>query len=217
MLFALGIVASLGVGGLGGLWLGTATSDMYLHDSYFVVGHFHFMIGVVTAFAIYAATYYWFPKMFGRMLNDTLGKVHFWFTAVGTFTAFISMHFLGMGGHLRRFYDPTSYEFARPLQQMNVLISLALFLAVAGQVLFVVNFVWSYFRGARASDNPWDAATLEWTTPSPAGHLNWDHVPAVYRGPYEYRVNGTPAGFEPQHSPGHGAPAAHPRHAGAHS
>ena len=201
MLFALGIIASLGVGGLGGLWLGTATSDMYLHDSYFVVGHFHFMIGVVTAFGIYAATYYWFPKMFGRMLNDTLGKIHFWLTTLGAFAAFISMHFLGMGGYLRRLYDPTTYQYAQH-QPMNVFISMALFLAAGAQLLFAGNLFWSIFRGWRAGPNPWEGAGLEWTTASPAPHLNWpDKVPTVVAGPYEYRLDNNPLGYRPQAAP----------------
>jgi cytochrome c oxidase subunit 1 len=201
MLFALGILASTGIGGLGGLWLGTATSDMYLHDSYFVVGHFHFMIGVVTSFGIFAATYYWFPKMFGTMMNETLGKLHFWFTTIGVFAAFTSMHFLGMGGYLRRMYDPTSYEYTRPLQWLNVVISLALFLAAGAQVLFFINLIWSVLKKEKAGANPWESATLEWTTPSPAPHLNWAQVPAVFRGPYEYRVDDDPHGYRGQAAP----------------
>ncbi len=107
MLFALGIVAAIGIGGLGGLWLGTASSDMYLHDSYFVVGHFHFMIGILTGFGIFAGTYYWIPKMFGRHMNETLGRIHFWGSVLGAFPAFIAMHYLGLGGNLRRLFDPT--------------------------------------------------------------------------------------------------------------
>ncbi|MSR07786.1 MAG: cytochrome c oxidase subunit I [Gemmatimonadetes bacterium] len=197
MLFALGLIAAIGVGGLGGLWLGTATSDMYLQDSYFVVGHFHFMIGVVTGFGIFAGTYYWFPKMFGRMMNETLGRVHFWLTTLGTFAAFMGMHFLGMGGYLRRIYDPTTYRYAQH-QPLNVFISYALLLAALGQVLFAVNLFWSLFRGKRAGANPWDATTLEWTTESPAGHNNWETLPTVSRGPYEYRTDNAPAGFHPQ-------------------
>ena len=200
MLFALGMVASLGIGGLGGLWLGTATSDMYLHDSYFVVGHFHFMIGVITGFGIFAGTYYWFPKLFGRFMNETLGKIHFW-GSMAMFPAFVAMHYLGLGGHLRRLYDPTAYEYALPMQWMNVGISVALFVAVAAQVVFLVNLFWSRFRGERASENPWEGATLEWTTPSPAPHLNWETLPVVHRGPYEYRVNGARDGYSPQTAP----------------
>lgn len=199
-LFTLGIVAALGVGGLGGLWLGTAASDMYLHDTYFVVGHFHFMIGVITGFGIFAGTYYWFPKMFGRFMNETLGKLHFWLS-MPVFPAFVGMHYLGLGAHLRRMYDPTAYDFAATTQWMNVGISLALFVAAAAQLFFLVNVLWSMFRGARAPANPWEGATLEWTAPSPAPHGNWEVLPVVHRGPYEYRVNGAGDGYSPQTAP----------------
>ena len=202
MLFTLGIIASVGIGGLGGLWLGTATSDMYLHDSYFVVGHFHFMIGVVTGFGIFAGTYYWFPKMFGRRMNEVLGRVHFWGSTLGAFPAFVAMHYLGLGGSLRRLYDPTQYEYTASLQGMNGWISIALFVAVGAQIVFVVNLIWSRFWGERVEDeNPWDSASIEWTTPSPAPHLNWETVPSVYRGPYEYRVNGDANGYHKQTDP----------------
>lgn len=200
MLFALAIVASIGVGGLGGLWLGTATSDMYLHDSYFVVGHFHFMIGVITGFGIFAGVYYWYPKMFGRYMSEGLGKLHFWLS-MPVFPAFIAMHYLGLGGHLRRSYDPTFYSYAQSTQWINVAISLLLFAATAGQLVFFANMIWSRFRGKPAGENPWESATLEWSTPSPAPHLNWEHVPEVYRGPYEYRVGNGNDGYTPQHVP----------------
>ncbi len=201
MLFGLGIIAAIGIGGLGGLWLGTATSNMYLHDSYFVVGHFHFMIGLVTGFGILAGCYYWFPKMFGRFMNETLGKIHFWLTVFPAFAAFVGMHYLGLGGHLRRLYDPTAYEYALPIQSLNVWISIGLFIAIAAQVVFLVNFFWSLFRGKRAEANPWEGATLEWTTPSPGPHLYWSELPVVHRGPYEYRVDGVPDGYKPQTEP----------------
>ncbi len=201
MVFALALISAIGIGGLGGLWLGTATSDMYLHDSYFVVGHFHFMIGLVTAFGIFAGTYYWFPKMFGRLMNEKLGKAHFWLTVLPVFMGFIWMHYLGLGGHLRRLYDPTSYEYARPLQWVNVLIGIALLLAIAGQLIFLANFFWSLYRGKAADRNPWNGATLEWTAPSPPPHLNWEALPQVYRGPYEYRVDGRPDDYRPQAVP----------------
>jgi cytochrome c oxidase subunit 1 len=201
MLFALGLIAAIGIGGLGGLWLGTATSDMYLHDSYFVVGHFHFMIGTVTGFGIFAATYYWFPKMFGRFMSEKLGKLHFWLTLLPLFLGFVAMHYLGLAGHLRRVYDPTAYEYAVPTQGLNVFITFALFIAAAAQLVFLFNFFWSLRRGRRAEENPWEGATLEWTAPSPAPHLNWDVLPVVYRGPYEYRVEGRPDGYWPQTEP----------------
>jgi cytochrome c oxidase subunit 1 len=135
--------------------------------------------------------------MFGRMMNETLGRIHFWLTAIGAFAAFIAMHFLGMGGYLRRIYDPTTYQYAQH-QPLNVFISFAVFLAAIGQILFAVNVFWSLFRGKRASANPWEAATLEWTTESPAGHNNWETLPTVSRGPYDYRTDDAPAGYRPQ-------------------
>ena len=199
MLFALGIISALGTGGLGGLYLGTAASNIYFHDSVFVVGHFHFMIGVVTSFGIFAALYYWFPKMFGRYLNETLGKIHFWLTTAPLFFAFVTMHYLGLAGALRRVYDPSVYEYIRPLLYLNEWITYALGIAVLAQVVFFVNLVYSVFRGPRAAENPWQGATLEWTTPSPAPHLNWDEPPSVFRGPYEYRVDAAAHGYPPQH------------------
>ncbi|MFQ5679479.1 MAG: cbb3-type cytochrome c oxidase subunit I [Gemmatimonadota bacterium] len=201
MLWALAIIAAIGIGGLGGLWLGTASSDMYLHDSYFVVGHFHFMIGMVTGFAVFAGTCYWFPKMFGRAMSERWGKLHFWLTVPSVFVAFLAMHWLGLGGHLRRLYDPTSYDYAQPIQWLNVVISVASFVAVAGQPLFLWNLLRSLRRGRRAADNPWEGATLEWTAPSPAPHLNWAELPVAYGGPYEYRVDGAPDGYLPQWEP----------------
>jgi cytochrome c oxidase subunit 1 len=201
MLFALAIIAAIGIGGFGGLWLGTAAADMYLHDSYFVVGHFHFMIGMVTGFAVFAGCYYWFPKMFGRRMNEALGRVHFWLTIVPIFPAFVAMHYLGIAGHLRHLYDPTAYDYAVPMQGINIWVSIALFVAAAGQVVFLINFLWSLFKGRRVDENPWEGATLEWTAGSPAGHLNWDELPVVHRGPYEYRVDGSEDGYWPQTAP----------------
>jgi cytochrome c oxidase subunit 1 len=211
LMFILGIIATVGIGGLGGIFLATATSDMYLHNSYFVVGHFHLMIAVVTFFAIFAGTYHWFPKMFGRHMNATLGKVHFWLTVPTVLVGFIAMHFLGMGGEQRHLYDPTAYEFLRPLQWLNVVISVALLGAAAAQLVFLANLAHSLFFGARAGANPWEATTLEWTTASPAPHLNWGpDLPVVHRGPYEYRVDGALEGYRPQTAPLAGAAAAVP-------
>ena len=165
------------------------------------------MIGMVTGFGVFTGCYYWFPKMFGRRMNEALGRVHFWLTIVPVFPAFVAMHYLGIGGHLRRLYDPTAYDYAVPTQGFNVLISFALFVAVAAQLVFLFNFFWSLFRGRRTDENPWESATLEWTTASPAPHLNWDELPVVYRGPYDYRVDGAGEGYWPQTAPVVGAGA----------
>jgi cytochrome c oxidase subunit 1 len=202
LLFILGLMAAVAIGGLGGVFLATATSDQYLHNSYFVVGHFHLMIAVVTFFAIFAATYHWYPKMFGRQMNQTLGKAHFWLTVPSVVVGFVAMHFLGMGGEQRHLYDPTAYEFLRPIQWLNVVISLIMFVAGAAQLLFLGNFFGSLVFGARPGPNPWEATTLEWTTSSPAPHMNWGpELPVVLRGPYEYRTNGAAEGYQPQAAP----------------
>jgi cytochrome c oxidase subunit 1 len=191
MLFALGIVSAIGTGGLGGLYLGTASSDIYFHETYFVVGHFHLMIGTVTFLGIFAGIYYWFPKMFGRMMNERLGKIHFWLTIVPMFAVFILMHYQGLGGALRRMYDQSQYAFLAPTQPLHIPISIFGFASVAAQVLFLYNFFWSAFRGEKAAHNPWEAAGLEWAAETPAPHGNWgERLPVVARGPYEYGPNG---------------------------
>ncbi len=188
LLFVLGLISLIGSGGLGGLFLGNALSDLYLHDSYFVVGHFHFMIGWVTLFAIFAGTYYWFPKMFGRALNETLGKIHFWLSFPAVYAIFLSMHFLGFTGMMRHSYDFTQYDFLKPFVPWNRFITVAAFVLFASQVVFLVNLVWSLWRGRVVTEeNAWRANTLEWTTPTPPPHGNWvGPVPTACRGPYEY-------------------------------
>lgn len=208
MLFAIGVITLFGTGGLGGIFLGNATADIHLHDTYFVVGHFHFMIGGVTLLALFAGTYYWFPKMFGRMMNETLGKVHFWLTLVSFYAVFFGMHFLGLGGMPRRYYDFSKFTFLEGLRGPQVFISAGAFVLGAAQLVFLFNFLWSLKKGARAGENPWKAATLEWTAPTPPPHGNWPgEVPAVYRGPYEYAVEAAGEDYEPQAAP--------PAHAGA--
>ncbi len=200
MLFALGIVSLFISGGLSGLWLGQPPIDIQMHDTYFVVGHFHLIMAGAALFGVFAGTYYWFPKMFGRMMNETLGKIHFWLTFITYYSTFFPMYYLGMGGMMRRIYDPTQYDFLKPLQPLNVWISISAFVLGAAQFIFLFNFFWSMFRGKKADRNPWRANTLEWTTESPAPHGNWDGpVPAVYRGPYEYSVPGAPDDHIPQH------------------
>jgi len=202
MLFMLGLIALFGTGGMGGLFLGNATSDAYLHDSYFVVGHFHYMIGGVTLMGLFGAVYYWFPKMFGKMLNDRLGKLHFWFTLVPFATVFFLQHLLGLGGMPRRYYAFNKYQFLEPLQDWNVVITITAFVLGAAQLIFIYNFFRSIFRGEKATENPWNATTLEWAAASPPPHLNWGaELPVVYRGPYDFSMPGAARDFIPQNEP----------------
>lgn len=188
LLFVLGLLSFIGTGGLGGLFLGNALSDMYLHATYFVVGHFHFMIGWVTLFGIFAGTYYWFPKMFGRALDERLGKLHFWLSFPCVYVIFLTMHFQGFSGMMRHIYDPLQYDFMKRLAGSNGVVSVAAVVLFAAQLVFLFNFAWSLWRGRVVSDpNPWRANTLEWSVPSPPPHGNWPgELPEVHRGPYEY-------------------------------
>jgi cytochrome c oxidase subunit 1 len=193
MCFALAGVSAIGVGGLGGLFLGTSASDVYFHETYFVVGHFHLMIGTVTLLSLFAGIYYWFPKMFGRNLNTLLGYVHFWTFTVGMFGVFILMHFQGFGGMLRRTYDPTIYAHnANGANALAAPISFLAFLVGAASLVFVFNFLWSALKGTPVTEaNPWKATTLEWTTTTPAPHGNWPEQPVVHRDAYGFVESGT--------------------------
>jgi cytochrome c oxidase subunit 1 len=197
-LFILGLISLFGTGGFGGLFLGNATADIQLHDTYFVVGHFHLMIGGVTLFGLFAAVYFWFPKMFGRMMNETLGRVHFWVTILGYYFIFLTQHFVGLQGAPRRYYSFASYEFLESTMAANEFISTMAFIVGAGQALFLVNFVWSAFRGRVADSNPWRATTLEWSVPSPPPHGNFDGDVVVHRWPYEYSPEGSDEDFAGQ-------------------
>jgi cytochrome c oxidase subunit 1 len=187
MLFALGFVGMFVIGGLSGIFMASTPVDIFIHDTYFIVGHIHYVLFGGSIFAIFGAIYYWFPKMFGRMTNPFLGHVHFWGTLIGFNCTFFPMHIIGVGGHMRRIYNPMQYEFLHPLQHWNVFMTLgALFLGVS-QIPFVINFFYSLFAGPRAEQNPWHANTLEWVAPTPTPHGNFGPtLPTVYRGPYEY-------------------------------
>ena len=199
MLFALGTLALFGSGGFGGIFLGNATADMQLHDTYFVVGHFHLMIGGVTMLATFAAIYFWFPKMFGREMSPLLGRIHFWGTFAPFFTIFFAQHFLGLQGMPRRYYAFSTYEFLEGTQGQNIFISITALVLIGVQVVFVTNFVSSLLRGAKAADNPWEATTLEWTIPSPPPPGNFGPTdPAVHRWAYEYSVEGQTSDFAEQ-------------------
>lgn len=185
MIFALGVVFVFGLGGLTGLYLATVTTDLYLHDTYFVVGHFHYTMAASVLLGGFAATYFWFPKMFGRMMNETLGKIHFWITMLGLNGVFMGMMVVGYAGMHRRIYNPFVYEFLQKLIPINMFITYSALLMGFGQLFFVYNFIYSLIKGPKASSNPWEVGTLEWQIPSPAPHYNFDVIPVVKCGPHE--------------------------------
>ncbi|HXY03806.1 MAG TPA: cbb3-type cytochrome c oxidase subunit I [Terriglobales bacterium] len=202
MLFAIGFVSLFVSGGLSGPFLAQPVLDIPLHDTYFVVGHFHLIMGVASIFGIFGATYYWFPKMFGRMMNEGLGKLHFWITFVGTYAIFMPMHYLGMAGHPRRYSQLTELAYLHNLIPVQTFMTYAAFVTIAGQFIFLINLFWSMFKGPKASDNPWEATTLEWTTATPPPHDNFGgHTPVVYHGPYEYGVPGAAKDYVMQTDP----------------
>lgn len=199
MLFAIGFVSLFVSGGLSGLFLAQPAVDLKLHATYYVVAHFHLVMGVAAIFGIFAATYFWFPKMFGRMMNETLGKIHFWLTFVGTYCIFMPMHFIGIAGAIRRYADYTGVNFLAQFQPVHLFMSIAAFVTAFAQLFFFLNFFWSLKKGPKAPKNPWNATTLEWITDSPPAHDNFaGHYPSVYRGPYEYSVPGAKEDFIPQ-------------------
>ncbi|MFQ5877685.1 MAG: cbb3-type cytochrome c oxidase subunit I [Acidobacteriota bacterium] len=207
MLNAMAFVSTFIIGGLSGVFMASTPVDIFIHDTYFIVAHIHYVLFGGSLFAVFAAITYWFPKMFGRMMHETVGKIHFGLTFIFFNLTFFPMHILGMGGHMRRIYDPTQYEFLRPLQPINEFITVSAFLLGAAQVVFAANFLWSLVAGRRAARNPWSANSLEWTAPSPPPHGNFATIPAVYRGPYEYSLPGASEDFLPQDRPGAEVPA----------
>jgi cytochrome c oxidase subunit 1 len=204
MLFALGFIVTFVNGGLTGLFLGNAVVDVPLSDTMFVVAHFHMVMGVAPILVIFGAIYHWYPKATGRMMNDALGKFHFWVTFIGSYTVFFPMHYLGLMGVPRRYYTMGDMG-AIPLStgELNQLISVAAFIVGFAQIVFVVNMIWSLRNGALAGGNPWHATTLEWQTPeTPPGHGNWGKsLPIVYRWAYDYSVPGAAQDFLPQNQP----------------
>jgi cytochrome c oxidase subunit 1 len=209
MLFAIGFVSLFVSGGLSGPFLAQPSLDIQLHDTYFVVAHFHLIMGVAAIFGIFAATYYWFPKMFGRMMNERLGQLHFWLTFVGAYAIFMPMHYLGIAGHPRRYSQLTEVQFLHPLMGLQHFISIAAFVTMGAQLLFVFNLFWSMKKGSKASDNPWEATTLEWTTATPPPYDNFGgKTPVVHHGPYEYSVPGAEKDYVMQTDPPEAMPAA---------
>jgi cytochrome c oxidase subunit 1 len=200
MLFAIGFVSLFVTGGVSGLFLAQPSLDLQLHDTYFVVAHFHMIMGVASIFGIFTAMYYWYPKMYGRAMSEPLGKLHFWITFPGVYAIFMPMHFLGLVGHPRRYSDLTNFDFLKALQGVHLFISIAAFITMAAQLIFLFNFFWSMKHGKKTEVNPWHATTLEWTVPSPPPHDNFaGDLPEVYRGPYEYAVPGAAEDYVPQH------------------
>jgi cytochrome c oxidase subunit 1 len=163
-------------------------------------------MGVAAIFGIFAATYYWFPKMFGRMMNETLGKAHFWFTFIGTYCIFMPMHYLGMAGQPRRYSQFTEVAYLHRLIPLNTFLTYAAIVTISAQFIFVINLFWSMLKGPKAADNPWDATTVEWTTATPPPHDNFNgQTPVVHNGPYEYGVPGAARDFVMQTDPAVGA------------
>lgn len=201
LLWAVGMLSVMVTGGLTGLFLGDAPSDIYLHDTYWVVGHFHFTMALAALSGAFAGISYWFPKMFGRMLDERLGRIHVALTLPAMYATFIPMHFLGLHGMSRRLYDVTFYHFLAGAQPLDVFISLSAFVLGGAQILFIVNVFWSLLRGPRADRNPWRATTVEWTADSPPPHGNWSRLPVVHRWPYDYSLPGAPEDYVPQTVP----------------
>ncbi len=203
MLYALAFLPMFGIGGLTGLPLGLAISDVYLHDTYYVVGHFHYIVAPGTLFAIFGGICHWFPKITGRRMNTVLGHLHFWPTLLCMNGIFFPMLLQGFHGVSRRLYDGgATYAYVQDVAVLNKIMSLSAFALGAVQIFFLVNLAWSAFFGKRTERNPWDATTLEWTAPSPpVARGNFETVPAVFRGPYEYSVPGAARDFSPQAEP----------------
>lgn len=202
MLFSIGLVSTFITGGLTGLILGDSTLDINVHDTYFVVAHFHLVMGISALYGMFAGIYHWFPKLFGRMLNKNLGYVHFWVTAICAYGVFFPMHFIGMAGLPRRYYTNTAFPLFDDLQNVNVIITTFAIIGAAFQLVFIYNFFISIFYGKKAEQNPWKSNTLEWTTPVEHIHGNWPgEIPHVHRWAYDYSKPGHEDDFVPQNVP----------------
>lgn len=201
MLFSIGFVSMFISGGLTGIFLGNSAIDIQLHDTYFVVAHFHIVMGVAAFFGMYAGVYHWFPKMYGRFMNETLGKIHFWGTMIGAYAVFWPMHYIGMAGVPRRYYKFDTFDSFSQFTELNMFITVAAIVVFFLQVVFIVNFFYSIWKGRKVTEmNPYNASTIEWTTPINAGHGNWPgKLPTVQRWPYDYGKDGRE--FYPQVEP----------------
>jgi cytochrome c oxidase subunit 1 len=206
MLWALSFLASFLIGGVTGIYLGASALDIYFHDSYFVLAHFHYTFFPITIIGMFAALTYWFPKMFGRMMNETLGKIHFWGTFLPFNCIFLPLFFLGLAGQHRRIYNYEHFPdlATQELQNIRIFATVSLIVMLFFQLVFIYNFFVSMFKGEKAPNNPWNANTLEWSTTSPPPHGNFKTLPTVYRGAYEYSVPGREKDYWPQNEPPEG-------------
>jgi len=202
MLFSIGMVSTFISGGLTGIILGDSTLDINVHDTYFVIAHFHLVMGISALYGMFAGIYHWFPKMFGRMMNKNLGYIHFWVTAVCSYGVFLPMHFIGMAGLPRRYYTNSAFPMFDDMIDVNIVITMFALVGAAFQLVFLFNFFYSIFYGKKASQNPWRATSLEWTTPVEHIHGNWPgEIPEVHRWAYDYSKPGYEEDFVPQTVP----------------
>ncbi|MEQ8908300.1 MAG: cbb3-type cytochrome c oxidase subunit I [Vicingaceae bacterium] len=202
MLFAIGLVSTFITGGLTGIILGDSALDINVHDTYFVVGHFHIVMGLSGTFGMISGIYHWFPKMFGKMMNKSLGYIHFWITIVAAYGVFFPMHFLGLAGVPRRYYANTEFPMFNEMYDINELVTIFAILAAVGQIFFIFNIFYSIFKGPKAPQNPWESTTLEWTTPVEHIHGNWPgELPEVHRWAYDYSKPNSDVDFIPQTVP----------------
>ncbi|NNC85604.1 MAG: cytochrome c oxidase subunit I, partial [Bacteroidia bacterium] len=202
MLFAIGLVSFFITGGLTGIILGDSTLDINVHDTYFVVAHFHIVMGSSAIFGMFAGIYHWFPRMYGRMMDNKLGYVHFWLTIISVYGVFFPMHFLGLAGVPRRYYNNTAYEGFDAFINVNEMITIFAMLGGVAQLIWAFNFFYSIYKGKEASQNPWGSTTLEWTAPVEHIHGNWPGaIPEVHRWPYDYGKPGAKEDFIPQTVP----------------
>ena len=202
MLFSIGLVSFFISGGLTGIFMGNSALDIQLHDTYFIVAHFHLVMGSAAFFGMLAGVYHWFPKMFGRMMDAKLGYIHFWLSFIGIYLIFFPMHYIGIAGFPRRYYSFTNFDAFSSFTDLNAFISIAAIATFVAQFIFLFNFFYSIFRGKKATANPWKSNALEWTTPINPGHGNWPgDIPKVYRWPYDYSKPGAPDDFIPQTVP----------------
>jgi cytochrome c oxidase subunit 1 len=197
MLHSIAFVSMFVIGGLSGIYMANSPVDIHIHDTYYIVAHIHYVVFGGSIFALFGAIFYWFPKMFGRHMNDILGKVHFWISFLAFNGVFFPMHILGVAGLRRRIHNPLDTDMAH-LQGINEFITICAFILGTAQIILLVNVFWSMFKGRAAEQNPWHANTLEWQAPTPVPHGNFDQIPHVYHGPYEYSVPGADTDWIPQ-------------------